>query len=97
MLRKPVENEWFPSGLAQCCECGARFNFSPPEALEEVDPQKPMEAARWYGQDGGDAVSYRPVRCPRCRSKEVPINHTAGRVRYHKCDDCGKTFKSVEK
>ncbi len=96
VLKKPVDNEWFASGLAQCSECGARFAFSRP-AEEEGEGEKPLEAARYYGQDGGSAVAFRPVRCPGCRSKNVPVQHTAGSVRYHKCADCGETFKSVEK
>ncbi len=97
VLKRPAENEWFPSGLAQCAECGARFSFSPAENVEKEPAAKTVDAQRYYGQDGGIAVAFRPVRCPSCRSKNVPVQHTTGRVRYHKCGDCGESFKSVEK
>lgn len=42
-------------------------------------------------------VRYTRVRCPKCNSAKVPVydsNHLP--IRYHKCDDCGYTFKSIE-
>jgi DNA-directed RNA polymerase subunit RPC12/RpoP len=44
------------------------------------------------------SVIYRPIRCPRCGSKNTRVTSTRGRigVRYHKCRACGKPFKSVE-
>ena len=43
-------------------------------------------------------VVYMRPRCPRCGSEDVPVynsNHIP--IRYHKCRNCGLTFKSVEK
>lgn len=42
-------------------------------------------------------VRYTRVKCPNCRSYRVPVycsNHLP--VRYHKCEECGMRFKSVE-
>jgi len=41
------------------------------------------------------AVPYVPVRCPACRAK-AKTHTTRGRVRYHKCEQCGLNFKSIE-
>ena len=74
-------------GLAQCCYCEHKYRFS---ASADNPP------------DSRDAVPYVCVRCPRCRSKEVratssPVAHNGSpRVRWHKCWECGKNFKSVE-
>ncbi len=45
---------------------------------------------------GGEAVIYYPIRCPKCRSKNTRVTSTVKPVRYHKCDNCGYSFKSVE-
>lgn len=49
------------------------------------------------------SVEYVPVRCPgeKCRSLNCPAYNVQlpdgrHRIRYHKCRDCGETFKSVE-
>jgi rubredoxin len=84
--RPPRIGEWFGSGVARCNECGCQFSFRAAEGSAEEDTED------------GRAVIYRPIRChcPACRSSDVPVQRTAGRVRYHKCRDCGKNFKSVE-
>ena len=44
-----------------------------------------------------EVVRYIKPRCPKCNSPNVPVydsNHLP--VRYHKCSDCGHTFKSIE-
>lgn len=43
-----------------------------------------------------DVVIYQPVRCPKCQTK-APYFSKWGRIRYHKCPNCGHRFKSVEK
>ena len=42
-------------------------------------------------------IYYVLTQCPRkkCRSTHVPVDHTEGKIRYHKCSKCGKNFKSV--
>lgn len=42
-------------------------------------------------------VRYVKRRCPECGGDRVPVydsNHLP--IRYHKCSDCGHTFKSIE-
>ena len=46
-------------------------------------------------------VRYIKVRCPKCKSVQVPVQHTnpevdGKTVRHHKCLGCGNTFKSIE-
>ncbi len=46
-------------------------------------------------------VRYIRLRCPACNSKRTQVQNTKPRtgdikIRYHKCSDCGHTFKSVE-
>ncbi len=45
-------------------------------------------------------VVYKPVKCPRCQSKKVPVQHSfkscGRRIRSHACKRCGWRFKSVE-
>jgi len=48
-------------------------------------------------KDQDQLVRYVKPRCPKCNSSNVPVydsNHLP--VRYHKCSDCGHTFKSIE-
>ena len=89
--RVPKADEWFPIGVARCNECGCEFSFRTPTEKEMSDNEVMQQANR------GAAQIYHPLRCPACRSKDVPVQHTAQRVRYHKCRDCGATFKSVER
>ncbi len=64
--------------------------------LPELDlpgdrPEKPRRQAN------PDFVAYVRTRCPECGSTRCPVydsNHIP--VRYHRCQNCGKTFKSVE-
>jgi len=42
-------------------------------------------------------VRYVRTRCPKCRSTNVPVYDSSHLpVRYHKCSNCGHTFKSIE-
>ncbi len=73
----------------RCTGCGARFR-----AKSEIENcQLTIENSE---HDSEQAVIYRPVRCPACKSKQTKISTTRDRIRYHKCRDCGQTFKSVE-
>lgn len=55
-------------------------------------------------EDNLIAVTYQPTVCPHCGSADTKVCSTQrlypdrrdGTVRYHKCLDCGRTFKSVE-
>lgn len=47
------------------------------------------------------AVLYEPIRCPHCESKRTRVASTRRKfgeptVRYHRCADCERPFKSVE-
>jgi hypothetical protein len=42
-------------------------------------------------------VIYHKVCCPKCGSDKAPVVNSSNLpVRYHKCLDCGHTFKSIE-
>ena len=45
--------------------------------------------------DGEQVIVYPKFTCRECGG-DCPVYKTQGRVRYHKCNDCGHTFKSVE-
>jgi tRNA(Ile2) C34 agmatinyltransferase TiaS len=42
-----------------------------------------------------EVVAYYKPRCPKCGGR-AHVNGRRGQVRYHLCQDCGATFKSVE-
>ena len=41
-------------------------------------------------------VIWHVIKCPKCKSKNVRCYATKRPLRYHKCKDCGYSFKSVE-
>jgi len=46
-------------------------------------------------------IRYMRLRCPKCGCVQVPAYHTnpavdGNIIRYHKCSNCGHTFKSIE-
>jgi len=43
-----------------------------------------------------NGVIFRPVRCPKCDSKNCIVTRTAGQMRLHACRNCGQRFKSIE-
>lgn len=61
--------------------------------------------ARWKKKKSSgpedQLVRYIRLRCPKCKSVQVPVQHTnpeidGNIIRRHKCSDCGHTFKSIE-
>jgi len=44
-----------------------------------------------------NVIYYYIMKCPKCGSEKITVVTTRRPLRYHKCDDCGHTFKSVEK
>lgn len=42
------------------------------------------------------AVIYHVIVCPVCKCRNCPVVKTEKPIRYHKCNDCGHNFKSVE-
>jgi len=44
-----------------------------------------------------DCVFWTPIRCPKCSSPDCPVVNSGHiPIRYHKCRQCGHSFKSVE-
>ena len=89
-----------------CGHCGHLWEERPsrwPTAEETVGGQSsepPVPSPQPPRDDG--AVVYHPVRCPECDSKETKVTSkprikgAEAAVRYHKCQQCGAAFKSVE-
>lgn len=42
------------------------------------------------------AVAFVAVRCPRCNAAKPRTYGQRGRVRYHKCQQCGTKYRSIE-
>ena len=62
--------------------------------LGDLEPEQPEAPRRKRRKD---FVPFVRVRCPACGSLRCPVyntNHIP--IRYHRCQDCGRTFKSVE-
>jgi len=69
------------------------------ENLPEIDlgPEKPERKKKRQSGDKIPVVRYMPTRCPSCGSEKTRIYSSRDRpVRYHKCNDCGQNFKSIE-
>lgn len=41
-------------------------------------------------------VPFVPFRCPKCRASKPFTYGSTGRMRYHRCQDCGTKFRSLE-
>ena len=66
-------------------------------------PETPSRRRRPKKGNSFEVVYYIKVRCPNpeCRSFNCPVQNTQQQtgdliVRYHKCQDCNHTFKSIE-
>ncbi len=64
-----------------------------PAGHPESEEQEPAEELN--GEI--DCVEYVVIRCPRCASENTKIYKHNRPIRYHKCQDCGHNFKSIEK
>jgi len=63
-----------------------------------VEPANRTDPAADAGEDAdGHAVPFYVLRCPACTSTNTRTTSTRRPVRYHRCRDCGHTFKSVER
>jgi hypothetical protein len=62
---------------------------------QREDP--PAEAPKADGDKSEDFVEYYVVKCPRCQSEKTKIYKHDRPIRYHKCQDCGHNFKSIER
>jgi transposase-like protein len=90
-----------PWSRRRCHNCGEAWacNDPPPAApgdarLAAGDDAVPIDPPP---PDPDRGVIYHVVRCPNCGSDHCKVTSTRRPVRYHRCDDCGHTFKSVEK
>lgn len=66
----------------ECGFCGRQFSIG-------EDATEPRTV-------NGVAYSNIHCRCPKCEAPNPTVTSTQGRIRYHKCGNCGQTFKSVE-
>lgn len=60
---------------------------------EEPPPAEP----KIDGEKVEDTVEYVVIRCPKCTSENTKIYKHNRPIRYHKCQDCGHNFKSIER
>jgi len=67
---------------------------APPPPLPRLSQRTNREPQR--NPTTEDGVAYYLIRCPKCQSTNTRVTHTDRPVRYHKCQICGRTFKSVE-
>lgn len=90
------QKSWWGAGTARCRHCGGQFHFKQaPEPLQpQVDHHEPIVETR---NGDGRAVPFVKMLCPKCGSDAVKVTSTRKPVRQHRCDSCGKTFKSVER
>jgi len=83
----------------RCALCGktwthtAAAQISTPKPSRSADPAAPVDTGP---PPDGLAVAYPLIRCPACDSTETRITSTRRPLRYHRCSDCGHTFKSRE-
>ncbi len=65
-------------------------NTERPSAASEKPFGRPVNDAKDYG------VRYTPLKCPKCKSKDVKCYSSHPPVRYHVCNKCRHNFKSLE-
>lgn len=66
---------------------------------EELAPAAAPAVREAGGDPPNPVVRWVPVRCPYCKSRDAPVTASPKMVpglRYHRCQDCGGTFKSFE-
>lgn len=71
-----------PWARYECDFCGKIFTVG----------TSPLEA----GVVNGVVYQTTKCKCPKCDAKNPKVRSTQGRIRYHKCENCGQGFKSVE-
>lgn len=90
---------WMVVSIMRCRYCRQAFRRS--RMIRQASRREEADADGEQIGDGkdagpGGAVVYRPVLCPDCGSRRTKVTRTMSPTRYHKCDECGKRFKSVE-
>ena len=71
-----------------------------PPPRRRAAPPPDQESGQETQGDSLPAVAWVPVFCPRCHSRECPVNGKPPRlvtIRYHVCQSCGLSFKSFER
>ena len=74
----------------QCSHCGMCW-WANQEHVEA-----PLKAREDTPMGNGKTVRYFVLHCPECGGAKTKITSTRRPIRYHRCPDCGHTFKSVE-
>lgn len=81
----------------RCDHCGHQWRQYAPVAETQPAISEP-KTQNLYQPAPRPATVYRPASracCPECGSNKTRTTSTRGRVRYHRCRDCGNRFKSV--
>lgn len=60
--------------------------------LDDI-PGQPLRPSKQQA-DQVNCVTYTIPRCPECKSPRCPTTNSDGPLKYRRCSDCGKTFKS---
>jgi ribosomal protein S27E len=66
------------------------LHYGRSDGVREKSPGRPQNDNADYG------VRFIPIKCPRCKSKDVKCYSSHPPIRYHLCNKCGHNFKSVE-
>jgi transposase-like protein len=81
----------------QCNHCGSTFTVREREA---DPPASSGNGHHVIDETQPKLIVYPLIRCPvnqeGCGSTNTKVARTKRPIRYHKCQDCGKSFKSVE-
>ena len=84
----------------RCAHCGHRW-YCPktppgPDPTPRPAPQAPPEDRG----NGTPTLWYIPAvqpLCPGCESANTKVVRTVRPTRYHKCENCGRRYKTIEK
>ncbi len=70
----------------------------PPRAKSTAEPtaESKKDQEKKEGEPQRYGVIYYPLRCPRCRSKDIKTHTSLPPIRYHKCKKCDYNFRSIE-
>ncbi len=85
-----------PSQRRQCRHCGYTWTVSVAARAQTAEDPGPDLSPKDAGPDRSGTIAYHVVHCPTCGGGKCPVTCTHRPVRYHKCRDCGATFKSIE-
>ncbi len=64
--------------------------ISPIESPKESSDDQQSKNLPGYG------IIYHPIKCPRCKSKNIKTYASRPPIRYHKCKKCKFLFRSIE-